>query len=223
VERSNGGTLFLDDIDDMPLSIQPKMLQMVQDKEIERIGGKSPIKIDVKFIVATKRPLSKLVQENKFREDLFHRINVLKIVLPPLRERREDIPLLVSHFLNVYGKGKEYHLSPEVYTFLNEYHWPGNVRELEKAVERAVLLVGNDNVIKKEHLVPPEYIEDIKRLPFELTGTDRIDEFLEQCEIYHLKRVLAKCKGNRTQAAELLGISRKTLWEKLVKYGIKID
>ncbi|MFN7181704.1 MAG: sigma-54-dependent transcriptional regulator [Planctomycetota bacterium] len=223
VERANGGTLFLDDIDDMPLSIQAKLLQLVQDKEIERIGGSAPIKVDIKLIAATKKPLARLVREEKFREDLFHRINVLKIVLPPLRERKEDIPLLVYHLLKIYVNNKEYHLAPNVLEFLNDYQWPGNVRELEKAVERAVLLVREGNIIKKEHLIPPEYIEDTKRLPFEVGSTDKLEDFLAQCEIFHLKRVLAKCKLNKTEAAELLGISRKTLWEKITKYKIKLE
>ncbi len=223
VERANGGTLFLDDIDDMPLSIQPKLLQLIQDKEIERIGGTTSIKVDIKFIAATKKPLSTLVQNNQFREDLFHRINVLKIVLPPLRERKEDIPLLISHFLKVYSEGKEYHLSPEVLEFLNNYHWPGNIRELEKCIERAVLLAGDAKIIKKEHMIPPEYYVETKKLPFEVGSTDKMDDFLEQCEIFHIKRVLDKCNGNRTRAAELLGISRKTLWEKIAKYKLKVE
>lgn len=223
VERANTGTLFLDDIDDMPLSIQPKLLQLIQDKEIERIGGTTSIKVDIKFIAATKKPLSRLVADNKFREDLFHRINVLKIMLPPLRERKEDIPLLVTHFLNIYSKDKERHLSPDAIEFLNEYHWPGNVRELEKCIERAVLLAGDNKVIKKEHMVPPEYYEDTKRLPFEVGSTDKMEDFLQQCEIFHIKRVLARCNGNRTRAAEILGISRKTLWEKLAKYKLDIE
>ncbi len=223
MERANGGTLFLDDIDDMPLSIQPKLLQLIQDKEMERIGGTAPIKVDIKFIAASKKPLYRLVQEDKFREDLFHRINVLKIVLPSLRERKEDIPLLFSHFLKIYGKDKKYNLAPDVVEFLNEYDWPGNVRELEKAVERAVLLVGGAKLIKKDHLILPEDIGKMKKLPFEVGVTDRLDDFLTQCEIFHIKRIISKCNGNKTAAAELLGISRKTLWEKISKYKIVTD
>jgi len=152
-ELANGGTIFLDEIGDMPLNLQVKLLRVLQEKEVERIGSSKPIKIDVRIIAATNRNLEKLIKEGKFREDLYYRINVVPIYIPPLRERKEDIPVLVNYFLEVFNKeyGKNVKVSKEVFEVFLNYHWPGNVRELRNVLERMVIL-DTDGILTYEDL-----------------------------------------------------------------------
>ncbi|HYE99881.1 MAG TPA: sigma-54 dependent transcriptional regulator, partial [Planctomycetota bacterium] len=154
-ERAHTGTIFIDDIDDLQAVPQVKLLRVLQEREFERIGDSKPVKVDVRVVVATKKDLWSLVQEGTFREDLFHHLNVVKVRIPPLRERLEDIPLLVEHFIRKAGRGRAFTVSPEVLESLQTYSWPGNVRELEHAIERGIALAGQELTLKKEHLLRP--------------------------------------------------------------------
>ncbi|HZL72748.1 MAG TPA: sigma-54 dependent transcriptional regulator, partial [Planctomycetota bacterium] len=154
-ERAQSGTIFIDDIDDMPLQTQVKLLRVLQEREVERIGDTKSMKVDVRVIAATKKPAWDLVLDKKFREDLFHRLNVASLRIPPLRERAGDIPFLVETFIERYGKGQPYQVQGDVMKALQAYGWPGNVRELEHAVERAIAFAGEDFELKREQLLRP--------------------------------------------------------------------
>ena len=218
-ERAHTGTIFIDDIDDLHPLPQVKLLRVLQEREFERIGSAELVKIDVRIVVATKKDLWDLVQNNLFREDLFHRLNVVKVRIPPLRERSEDIPLLASHFIEKNGRGKGFAVTPEVLEALQGYSWPGNVRELEHAIERAIALAGNDLVLKKEHLLRPLNMPGTDVSP---TGKlSSLRETVAECEARHIKSVLAYTQGHRGETARILGITRKNLWEKMKEYGIE--
>jgi len=218
-ERAHGGTIFIDDIDDLQGLPQVKLLRVLQEREVERIGSNQTIKVDVRVVVATKKDLWDLVQANQFREDLFHRLNVVKVRVPPLRERAEDIPLLVNHFMRKCGRGKEYAITAEVLESLQGYSWPGNVRELEHAIERAVALAGEDPVLKKEHLLRPLNMPGTDVPPTGKLATLR--EAVAEAEARHIRNVVAYTQGHRGEAARILGITRKSLWEKIREYGIE--
>ena len=209
-ELASGGTLFLDEIGDMPLALQVKLLRALQEREIERLGGIRPIPVDVRIIAATHRDLEALIREGRFREDLYYRLNVVTIWVPPLRERREDILPLAHHFLRKYAEetGKPVKgFTREAERLLLEYPWLGNVRELENAVERAVVLTRN------AYIGP----EDLPMGGRAFASSLR----LEDVEREHILRVLRLTQGNLTRAAELLGIHRNTLREKIRRYGLK--
>jgi DNA-binding NtrC family response regulator len=214
-ERAQGGSFFLDDIDDLALTTQVKLVRVLQEREVERLGGDRPIKVDIRLIAATKADLHGMVQESKFRQDLYYRLNVVTIVIPALRDRRGDIPLLVRHFVKKYGERREFEVAPEVLAEMERHQWPGNVRELEHAVERAIALSGGNKQLKSEHLVPasgkPPAGADAHRA--EDLGTLR--KVVDDAEREHLRRVLKLTNNHRAQAAAILGISRKNLWEKL--------
>lgn len=217
-EMANNGTIFLDDIDDMSPQTQVKLLRVLQEHEFERIGATKTIKVNIRIVVATKSDLLKRVKENSFREDLYYRLNVVIIKMPLLRERTEDIPLLLDHFIKKHGQGKEYKIEPETKLALMNYHWPGNVRELENAVERAIALVGDSTDLKKEHLLKSSIDTS------ENEGEDKLfslAEHLEHAETDYLKKVLRLTEGNKGEMARTLQITRKTLWEKLKKYGLE--
>ncbi len=218
-ERAQGGTLFLDDIDDMSLETQVKLLRVIQERTFERLGGTEPIKVDVRVIAATKVDLAVAVQEQKFREDLFYRLNVVKLKLPPLRERSDDIPLLSEALVQRYGKGHEYRIAPEVMQAMMSYPWPGNVRELENAVERAIALAGNHKFLRREHLIQPG--PQHAKVLAQLKDLRPIGEVLKEVEAAHIRNVLRSTDGHKAQAAEILGISRKSLWEKMKEHGIE--
>ncbi len=218
-ERAHTGTIFIDDIDDLQPIPQVKLLRVLQEREFERIGGTEPVKIDVRVVVATKKDLWQLVQGNTFREDLFHRLNVVKIRIPPLRERGEDIPLLVGHFMKKFSKGREFTITPEVLEALQGYSWPGNVRELEHAIERAIALAGTETMLKKEHLLRPLNMAGTDVPPTGKLAT--LKEMVAEAEARHIKNVVAYTQGHRGEASRILGITRKNLWEKMREYGIK--
>ena len=207
-EFAQGGTVFLDEIGEIPLSLQSKLLRFLQFKEFQRLGGNDTIRVDVRIIAATNRNLEEEVRKGKFREDLFYRINVFPISLPPLRERKEDIPLLAENFLQT--RYPEKRLSPEAIRILEEYSWPGNVRELENVLERACLLSEGDT-ISPEHL----------SLPLPSLSSKKLTT-LEEMEKNLIKEALNITRGNQTRAAQLLGITRRTLIYRLKKYGIEI-
>ena len=218
-ELANEGTLFLDDIDDMPLSVQVKLLRVLQERSLERLGGEGTIKIDIRVVAATKRPLRDMVREGSFREDLYYRIHVVPIRLPPVRERVGDVPLLVQHMIGLHGVGVDYTVSAPTMTALERYPWPGNVREIENSVQRAIALAGEGRELKRDHLLPLD-----KRWRGATETADEVRplrEVLRETEVAHIKRALEMTGGHRTQTAELLGISRKVLWEKLRDFGIE--
>ncbi len=217
-ELAHGGTLFLDDIDDMPPTVQVKLLRVLQERAFERVGSEETRTVDIRVAAASKRALRDLVREGRFREDLFYRIHVVPVRLPALRERAGDVPLLLQHMLERYGKGQAYTVSPATLNQLERYPWPGNVRELENAVQRAIALAGTSRELKKEFLLPldPRW-RGATEPPQEVRP---LREVLHEAEVAHIRRALELTGGHRTQTAELLGISRKVLWEKLRDFGI---
>ncbi|MHC5081793.1 MAG: sigma-54-dependent transcriptional regulator [Planctomycetota bacterium] len=218
-ERAHGGTIFLDDIDDMTLPTQVKLLRILQDKKFERLGGTETISLDLRVISATKVDLEEAVAEGKFREDLYYRLNVVKMTLPPLRERPEDIPLLVEHFIKIYGGGREYQAPPPALEAMLNYPWPGNVREIENAVERAIALAGRARLLKKEHLLRPTPIQS--KVVAHLKDLRPLKEVVYEAEMLHIKNVLKHTQGQKGKAADILAISRKNLWEKMREYEIE--
>ncbi|HLO24580.1 MAG TPA: sigma-54 dependent transcriptional regulator [Geobacteraceae bacterium] len=228
-EQADGGTLLLDEIGELPLPLQVKLLRVLQEGEIRRVGGAASKKVDVRVISATSKNLEREVAQNRFREDLYFRLNVLSIALPPLRERIEDLPLLVEHFLGKYGAemGKQgMSCSPEVLKALMTYPWPGNVRELENCIQRGLLLCEGDDTLDITCL--PDRIgkkpagegggEDV---PFLSGDSFSIKQVSEQLEREMIRKALEKTGGNRTHAARLLEISHRSLLYKLKEYGIE--
>ncbi|CUS76881.1 two-component system, NtrC family, response regulator [Candidatus Kryptonium thompsonii] len=218
-ECANGGTLFLDDVDDIPLSSQVKLLNVIQEKRFERIGGNESIKVDVRLICASKVDLFNLVKLGKFREDLYYRMSVIPIKIPPLRERREDIPLLIEHFLNKFGR-PELKFTPEAMEAMIAYEWPGNVRQLENIVQRIVVLT-KGNVVTREAL-PSEITGAIRSGIDNIWNKEKIDleKVLADFEQRALRWALEKSGYNQTKAAEILNLKRTTLREKMKKYGL---
>ena len=218
-ETADGGTLFLDEIGEMSLGIQSKLLRFLQEGEFYRIGGKRPIKVDVRVTSATNRDLEREVKENRFREDLFYRLNTITLRMPPLRKRKEDIPTLVDSFLKnsrFGGVGQQIkRIDPRVMDVFSNYDWPGNIRELQNTIERLKILAENNEI----------RLEDI---PFSIrmpkTRTDAaefaVDMQLEDVEKNHILRTLAYNSGNKTKTAQSLGITIKTLYNKLHRYGV---
>ena len=220
-ELAQGGTLFLDDIDDMPMPVQVKLLRVLQERNFERLGGEETIDVDIRVVAATKAPLRDLVREGRFREDLFYRIQVVPVLLPPLRDRPGDVALLARHLVERHAKDRSYTIGDGTLAALERYPWPGNVRELENAVQRAIALAGDRSELERQHLLPLD--------PRWRGATEPADEVrplravLKEAEAAHLARALESTGGHRTQTAELLGISRKVLWEKLREHGIGED
>ena len=219
-ELAHNGTLFLDDVDDLELTAQVKLLRAIEERTIERVGGEESIKVDIRLLTATKKDLTQLVAEGKFREDLYYRLNVVNVKLPPLRDRPDDVPLLLEHFVRRHGGGRPYEIKPKVMEELIKYGWPGNVRELQHAIERAIALAGEARFLKKEHLLPPSgEFRSASRIGGRV---ETLKECVEDAEKDHIRKVLKLTRGHRAQAAKLLGISRKNLWEKLRDYDLDL-
>ena len=217
-EMADGGTIFLDEIGDLSLLMQVKLLRVLQEKEIERVGGSETIKIDVRIIAATNRALEEEITEGKFREDLYYRLNVFPIHLPPLRERRGDIMLLADHFVEKYSKKNHKtvkRISSAAIDLLTSYHWPGNVRELENCIERAALL-STDGVIHAYHLPPS--LQSAESTNTGLATT--LQEALDNLEKELIKEALKSARGNRAKAARKLGISERIMGLRVEKYNI---
>ncbi len=217
-ELANGGTLFFDEIGNISINIQTKLLRVLQEREITKVGGSQVIKVDVRIVAATNKDLQKAVKAGTFREDLFYRLSVVPITLPSLRERRDDIPLLADYFLEKYNKKRKKNvraISDRAMKALVEYDWPGNVRELENAIERAVVLAEDDIVSPSELLYYGLSVETPPR------SDDGKSQRLVDVEKEHIARTLKMLKGHRGKTAERLGIDRKTLRLKLKKYGIE--
>lgn len=215
-EEANGGTIFLDEIGDIGPSMQAKLLRVLQEYDVKRVGGQEWIHVDVRVVAATNRNLEKLVQQGTFRDDLFYRLKVVTITLPPLRDRREDIPLLAEHFVRRYGErsGKGVtRITPEAMQLLTEHPWPGNIRELEHSIERAVALA-NGQVLTPDDLAQ------------ELRGTVDATLFrgaptLEEVKRRYLAHVLQETGGNISRAATILGVERRSLQRMLRRYGLR--
>lgn len=218
LELANGGTCLLDEIGDISPILQSKLLRVLQEREIRRVGGGEAIKVDVRIVAATNKDLQQLVREKKFREDLYYRFNVVTITLPPLRERTEDIPILAQFFLQKYGHIGTKHvteISPKAMALLAQHDWPGNVRELEHTIERAIVLSPYSTIVP----------EDLPTAIASKTNSSAIKESgwktLDQLEREHILKVLDAYKADEGQAAETLGIHRKTLQRKLKEYGLR--
>jgi DNA-binding NtrC family response regulator len=219
IEMASHGTLFLDEITEMDPSMQVKLLRVVQEREVLRLGATKPLKVDVRFVAATNRDLKESVKTGDFREDLYFRLNVVSFTIPPLSERRDDVPLLSYYFLKKFSTlmNKDVReISPEVMAILMNYDFPGNVRELENVVERGVAL-SNSSMIETSHLS-----EDLREMSIRtFRRKDNKIPSLEEQEISYIQWVLKEVGGNKTLAAQALGIDRVSLWRKLKKYGME--
>jgi two-component system nitrogen regulation response regulator GlnG len=241
-ELAQGGTLYLDEIGDMPVELQTKLLRALQERTIERVGGHESIRVDVRVIAATNRDLEAAMREGAFREDLYYRLNVVTLNLPPLRERRRDVPLLVEHFLAKHAEELgDRGVAPEALDRLVGYDWPGNVRELENVIQRAMVLAQN-GVILPEHL-PIGPVSAAASVAVDATLEEIIERKLLECvrglrersnaNLYDLiiglvekpllRAVLRETTGNQVRAAQILGINRNTLRKKLTEHGIDPD
>lgn len=225
-EIADEGTLFLDEISELPLLMQVKLLRVLQDREFKRVGGTEDIRVDVRIIAATNKDLEEAVREKRFREDLYYRLNVIQIKLPPLRERKEDIPLLANHFLKRYATELNKNISrisPDALELLLDYHYPGNVRELQNIIERAVAL-GNDTELTAQHLA--SYLES--QLPMKKGWADLeipnegidLEKMVEELERTLLVKALDRTRGVKKKAAELLRINFRSMRYRLEKYGL---
>ncbi len=216
-ELANGGTFFFDEIGNISLNIQAKILRAIQEKEIKRVGATETIKVDVRVIAATNKDLRRAVEDGTFREDLYYRISVIPIHLPPLHERKEDINAIANYFLEKYNKKRKRNIqqiSPDVQQLLLNYNWPGNVRELENVIERAVVIEDTDEITLSSL---PTHIQGKSAN----TGGEHFEiRSLNQMEKAHIQKTLEATQWNRSKTAKLLGIDRKTLYEKIKKYGI---
>lgn len=224
--QANGGTLFLDEIGEMPLQLQAKLLRALQQGEIQRVGSDTPITVDVRVIAATNRDLRQEVQEKRFREDLYFRLNVISIEVPPLRRRGEDIPLLAAYFLQRFAERNRKSIkgfSPQAMDSLLRYSWPGNVRELENAVERAVILCNGDLVTGAE--LPDNIVHASPREegPAQQESLSLAGMALELVERRAIEDTMRQTGDNKSEAARRLGITRATLHNKLRKYGLEQD
>jgi len=221
-ETADGGTLFLDEVADLPLPVQPRLLRALQEREIDKVGAPVPVRVDVRVVAATHRDLEARVREGTFREDLWYRLNVVPLRMPALRERREDLPLLVEHFILKHSRrhGRPIpRLSPTVLDRFDRYDWPGNVRELENLLERLVVLTDADSVSETD--LPERLRQDLPRF-----GGARVDLppdgiVLEQVERGLIEESLRRSRGNQTAAARFLGISRSTLIYRMQKFGLR--
>ena len=224
-EAASGGTLFLDEIGELPISFQVKLLRVLQERQIERLGSNRPVDVDVRIVSASLRPLEEEIRAGTFREDLYFRVNTVSIHLPPLRDRKEDIPLLVQSFLQEFADERQREIdgfTDEVMELFESHSWPGNVRELRNVVERAVLFCRGSHIT----------VED---LPAALRGDEGgigqskpsrvrpLNQAVEEAETAAIQAALSATKGRRADAAELLGISRKTLWEKIKSHDITVE
>lgn len=227
-ELANGGTIFLDEIGEISRAMQVKLLRVIQEREFERVGGTETIRVDVRLITATNKDLEKEVKEGRFREDLYYRLNVIPIFLPPLRERKEDLPLLVKHFLekaNQENKKKIHHLSEDAWDHVMSYSWPGNVRELQNAIERAVIMCQGDTIYKDHFPIDLQ----AKITPVSAESEARVDqagnleEAVAALERRMITEALTKTGGNKRKASRILGVTERILGYKVSKYGIAVE
>ena len=227
IELASGGTLFLDEIGDMPLKLQAKLLRVLQEREVRPLGALKPIKVDLRVIAATHQNLTELIEKGEFREDLYYRLNVFPIDLPALKERREDIPALVHYFIGHIAEQYSKEISgikPAVLDLIQEQPLPGNIRELRNMIERAVLLAPDNGVIERQHLP-----ESITQTPSSVTVNpemlclegDSLKDTMQRLEAKVIANKLQAHKGNQTRTAKALGVSRRSLVEKLSRYNLR--
>src|SRR5687768_13805080 len=224
-EIANNGTLFLDEIGELDIALQAKLLRALQEREIRRVGGVREIPVDVRVLAATNRDLLKMTEEKRFREDLYYRLNVLSIEIPPLRERRSDLPVLIDYFVKKHTRGTErkINIDPTAKKLLTDYHYPGNVRQLESAIERAILLCENDTITTED--LPPEMTQGAG--PISVAGGDSQFKLppegvnFEDVERSLIMQAMERTDNNITKSAKLLGLTFRTLQYRLEKFGIK--
>lgn len=220
--QANMGSFFLDEVSEMPLTMQVKLLRVLQEKEITRVGGEKDIKVDVRVIAATNKNLLTLIKDGLFREDLYYRLNVISLEIPPLRERREDIPLLAQHFLEFFSKKNKKKingLTPKAMDHIIKYGWPGNVRELMNAIERGVVLARSEYLDDEDILIVQNTLHKEPE-NFSFYNEEKVNMSLDELERAAILKTLEFAKGNKSEAARRLGITRKTLHKKLKKYGV---
>ena len=218
--HADTGTLFLDEIGEISAAMQVKLLRVLQEREFQRVGGDQSIRVDVRLVAATNKDLAKEVEAGRFRQDLFYRLNVVTLTVPPLRERVEDVPLLAAHFLDVFSVKNNKAIkgfTPSAMDCLLKYPWPGNVRELENVVERAVVLLLGEYITERE--LPPSVLEGAGRLAA-ASGAGLAGLSLEEVEKRAVLETLEACDNNKSEAARRLGVTRKTLHAKLARYGV---
>jgi transcriptional regulator with GAF, ATPase, and Fis domain len=217
-ELADGGAIFLDEIGDMPPATQAKLLRVLQEKEFERVGGTQPIRVDVRFITATNKNLPEMIKTGAFREDLFYRLNVFSLRLPPLRERREDIPFLIEHFLE--KSGKDLTVSHRAMQLILGYGWPGNIRELQNVIERAAVFA--DKTIEAAHL-PAALTAELSSFDGGSEHAGSLDEKLAGIEKGMIIEAITRAGGIQTRAAQLLGINPRSLWHRIKKLNIDVS
>lgn len=223
-ELANGGTIFLDEIGEMPLAMQVKLLRVLQERELERLGATKTIKLDIRVIAATNRDLEAMIEQNQFRQDLYYRLNIFTLQIPPLRERTEDIPLLCQMLLKKIRNQIEHWVegvTPEAMALLMQYNWPGNVRELENVLERVINLMDDETMIAPEHL--PSMLKKLNRTTAkdeDGDGAHELADIKDDAEKQAIMRALTAAEGNKSKAARLLGIHRSGFYQKLQKYNL---
>ncbi len=222
-EEGTGGTIFLDEVGNIPLSMQSKLLRVIQEREIKPVGSNIMKKIDVRIITATNKSLKDLVQKRIFREDLYYRLTIVPISIPPLRERKEDIPFLVAHFIKKYGlknRKKVKNISREALLKIIQHEWPGNVRELENTIERALLICKGDTIDCQDLFIEGPMTGNTVYVPPK-NEKNTLNSAVEESEKAYIISTLQKVNYNRTKAAKMLGVSRRTLYDKIEKYDLK--
>jgi two-component system response regulator HydG len=230
-EEANGGTFFFDEIAETPPSFQAKLLRAIQEGEIRRLGDNKPIHVDVRIVAATNQDLKVSIEEKRFRQDLYYRLNVARFILPPLRDRREDVPQLVEHFLDKFSKKMARHVvaGDGVMDYLQRYDFPGNIRELENMIEQGVALAVN-GVVQRDDVIPPEVqlarqrsgaARDSDELDNPEAGAGRaLQDVVDEAERKAIEAMLREVDGNKERAAELLGLSSTTLWRKMKRLNV---
>jgi two-component system, NtrC family, response regulator AtoC len=223
-ELADGGTIFLDEVGDVPPAMQAKLLRVLQERSFERLGGTESIRVDVRVVAATNRPLHQMVNDGKFREDLYYRLNVVKLALPPLRERREDIPLLARHFAKKYAlAGTSKVIDPAAMDAMLRYAWPGNVRELENAIERACVLSRGPSIVMENlpaDVLHPPAVHSPFKIDLNRPLADHIREAVAQIERDYLRRALTQTRGHVTQCARISGLCRRSIAAKIAAHHL---
>jgi DNA-binding NtrC family response regulator len=227
IESANGGTLFLDEIGDLSLTAQAKLLRVLQEREVEWVGGRRPVPVDIRLVAATNKDLKEEIHQNKFRQDLYFRLNVIHLRMPPLREMRADIPFLATHFLRRYGKemGREIHgFSQEALKVLTAYNWPGNIRELENEVKRSLVLATGKEIDVKDlsDNIREERLEVAEGSAEGASGDKQLlKDRVTNLEIQMIREAMSQTEGDRRRAAKMLGLSHQGLINKLKRYGLE--
>ncbi len=221
-EMADKGTIYLDDIDDVPLELQVKLLRVLQEQEVEPVGTTQAVKVDVRVVASTKYDLKQLIGQGKFRDDLYYRLNVIPIHVPPLRDRKDDIRILVKRFLQEFSKGRSLQINPDALGILENYKWPGNVRELRNLMERLVLTTTGNQITPED--IPAEFIKpDVSETNLEHSDQWNLEEIMASTEIKLIQAAMVRSGGNKTKAARLLNIPLSTFRTKAEKHGLDLS